>query len=434
VSLINQVLQDLEARRADPPAEVPVPEQVRAVDVAPPRSYRGLTLLLLGLVVVVGAVIFVWAGNSSLGTKLQSFRSDAPAALPTGNNAQAPAQATAAPGTVQEQVQQALLMPVFQLSSELSRLPDSGAPLPVEKKVRVARTETSRAKAAPGASSAQVPASAPRPQKRSDALGATPQPVENSRPAIKASVGEKSFKQETAMPEQKILKQDQATTSSAEPALEEVVIPADIAPGPIEKQSRQLTAFERAENAFRLGVASLRRGRMAEAETQFREAIREDRSHLASQQALVGILIDAGRTEHAEEVLAESLRINLRQPRQAMILARLQLQRGDLDLATQTLESARPYAGTDAVYLSFLGAVLQRAERHEEAVGQYRSALAFMPRNAIWLMGLGISLRALGSDGEALRAFDEAASIGTLAPGLQTYVEQQRLQLARAVN
>jgi len=86
------------------------------------------------------------------------------------------------------------------------------------------------------------------------------------------------------------------------------------------------------------------------------------------------------------------------------------------------------------VYLSFLGAVLQRAERHEEAVTQYRSALAFMPRNAIWLMGLGISLRALGSDGEALQAFDEAASIGTLAPGLQTYVEQQRLQLARAAN
>ena len=133
-------------------------------------------------------------------------------------------------------------------------------------------------------------------------------------------------------------------------------------------------------------------------------------------------------------MLAESLSINPRQPRRAMILARLQLESGDLDLAIETLERARPYAGTDAMYLSFLGAVLQRAGRHEEAVSQYRSALAFMPRNALWLMGLGISLRAVGRDGEAMQAFEDAAAIGSLEPGLQAYVEQQRLQLAQVAN
>ena len=173
---------------------------------------------------------------------------------------------------------------------------------------------------------------------------------------------------------------------------------------------------------------------MSDAEMQFRAAIVEDRSHYAAQQALVGLLIDAGRLADAEEVLAESLSANPRQPKQAMVLARLQVERGDLGMATSTLENTRTYAGTDAVYLSFLAAVLQRAGRHEEAVVQYRYALAYVPRNAIWLMGLGISLRALGSAGEALQAFDEAAATGTLDPGLQAFVDQQRTQLSRAVN
>jgi hypothetical protein len=55
-----------------------------------------------------------------------------------------------------------------------------------------------------------------------------------------------------------------------------------------------------------------------------------------------------------------------------------------------------------------------------------------MPRNAIWLMGLGISLRALDERDGAKDAFRRAGLAGTLAPELQAFVVQQYTQLELA--
>jgi MSHA biogenesis protein MshN len=431
MSLINQVLQDLEARHARQSDDVQVPRQVRAVAVPTRRSRRGVVVMLLGLLGVAVVAFLLWSGNPSLRSKLHALRtgvSDAPSAKMA---AQVPAEEAVASEVVEAQVEAALMIPVFQLSEELSKIPGPSEKSFAAKSAKVTAGATPQTRPASGASGKQVAASGPTSLAgpRSETVAPQKSQAKPDEAGVRAEDAiKKSGSQNDA------LATVASANDSADETLEEVVIPADIAPGPIEKQARQLTAFERAENAFRLGVASLRRGQMADAEAQFRAAISEDRSHDASLQALVGILIDAGRQADAEAVLAESLSVNPRQPKQAMILARLQVERGDLDLAIQTLETTRTYAGTDGVYLSFLGAVFQRAGRHEEAVAQYRNALAFMPRNPIWLMGLGISLRALDRNDEARQAFDEAAAIGTLNPGLQAFVEQQRSQLKRVAN
>ncbi len=431
MSLINRVLQDLEARRAPLPADVPVPEQVRAVTAARPRSYRG-PAVLLGLLVVVGVIAFSMTDNLPFIAKPKSSRPDLLPVQPARVAAQAPAETPDVSGSVQAQVEAALMTPVFQLSEELSIVPE--ARRAAVKTAAIASTASATEKSADVANK-RVAAAAQRPGRQPEANAkAVSKGGEQSDAAHEAAVAAKPARRGTTVSKTGVAAEATAFDTAADEGLEQVVIPADVASGPIEKQARQLTAYERAENLFRLGVASLRRGRMTDAETQFRAAISEDRSHDAAQQALVGILIDAGRIEDAEAVLAESLSANPRQPKPAMILARLQVERGDLDMAIQTLESTKIYSGTDPVYLSFLAAVLQRADRHQEAVDQYRSALAFAPRNAIWLMGLGISLRALGNRGEALQVFDEAAAIGTLEPGLQAFVDQQRTQLGRAIN
>ena len=144
-----------------------------------------------------------------------------------------------------------------------------------------------------------------------------------------------------------------------------------------------------------------------------------------------GVDVDAGEPdggageEDAGPTLDETL---------AMVLARLQVERGDLDAAVTTLDGVSSYMGTNANFLSFMAAVLQRAQRHEEAVVQYRNALALMPKNPVWLMGLGISLRELGESKQAQQAFASAASIGTLNPDLQAFVERQQRELQNTVN
>jgi MSHA biogenesis protein MshN len=141
------------------------------------------------------------------------------------------------------------------------------------------------------------------------------------------------------------------------------------------------------------------------------------------------LLIDLKRFDDTEEVLRETLEVNPKQPKHAMLLARLELERGDASGAVKTLESVKPYAGADAEYLAFLAAAYQREARHQEALDMYRSALGVAPGNAVWMMGAGISLQALQQPEQAREAYRAAADSRTLTPELQAFVDSRLREL-----
>ena len=125
----------------------------------------------------------------------------------------------------------------------------------------------------------------------------------------------------------------------------------------------------------------------------------------------------------------EGLSVDAAQPSLAMILARLQLERGELTPAIETMERTLPYAVDHADYQAFFAALLQRAERHKEAVEHYFLALQKAPQNGVWWMGAGISLQADRRKAEAQEAFKRAKASNTLSPQLQEYVDAQLAQL-----
>jgi MSHA biogenesis protein MshN len=59
----------------------------------------------------------------------------------------------------------------------------------------------------------------------------------------------------------------------------------------------------------------------------------------------------------------------------------------------------------------------------------YQAALALAPRSGVWLMGLGISLQALGRNSEAQIAFRRARASDMLTGELQAFVDQRLKQL-----
>jgi MSHA biogenesis protein MshN len=127
--------------------------------------------------------------------------------------------------------------------------------------------------------------------------------------------------------------------------------------------------------------------------------------------------------------LQAALAIDARQPALAMLLARLQLERGGP--AIDTLMRTLPYAAGNGEYHAFLAGVLQREGRVHEAAEHYQSALKRSPGNGVWWMGLGIALQADKRDAEAVAAFARAQASGTLSPELQAFVERRLGQLGR---
>ena len=194
-------------------------------------------------------------------------------------------------------------------------------------------------------------------------------------------------------------------------------------------QGRSETALQRADNGYRRALASLQDGRVAEAIAGLQAALRANPKHDAARQTLVGLLIENRRNDEAVAELQQALALDARQPALAMLLARLQIERGGSGI--ETLLRTLPYAAGNGEYHGFLAGALQRQGRHREAAEQYQAALRSAPNNAVWWMGLGISLQAEKRNAEAAEAFRRAKAAGTLSPELQGFVERRLQQVAR---
>jgi MSHA biogenesis protein MshN len=194
-------------------------------------------------------------------------------------------------------------------------------------------------------------------------------------------------------------------------------------------QGRDETPAQRAEAAYHRALSSLQEGYVNEAIGALDQALQANPRHDAARQTLVGLLIENKRVDEAMRQLQLGLTLDPRQPAMAMLLARLQIERGGTGI--ETLMRTLPYAGPNSDYHAFLAGALQRQQRHREAAEQYQAALQGAPQNGVWWMGLGISLQAEKRDGEAVDAFRKSRATGTLNAELLSFVERKIQQLGR---
>jgi MSHA biogenesis protein MshN len=218
-------------------------------------------------------------------------------------------------------------------------------------------------------------------------------------------------------------KSKQATDRTADDA---DVMPAENSP---DLELKKVSPQQRAENEFRKANLALQEGRTNDALAGYESALLIDSSYKDARKAWVAVLISLKRNEDAERVLQKGLKRDPRDASFAMLMARLQVERGAMPLALETLQKTLPYAEDQADYQAFLAALLQRQNLQEEAVAHYQVALKLAPNNGIWLMGLGISLQALKRNDDARNAYQRALASNSLSAQLQAFVQNKLKEL-----
>jgi MSHA biogenesis protein MshN len=191
------------------------------------------------------------------------------------------------------------------------------------------------------------------------------------------------------------------------------------------KPMKQVSAAQQADAEFRRAAGLMQQGRIADAIAGYETALHLDAGHDAARQALVALLLEGKRNAEAEKVLLDGLNKNPANSGHTILLARLQVERGALDQASATLEKSLPFSGTQPDYRAFLAALLQRQNRHDEAIKNYQIVVQAAPNSGVWLMGYGISLQAVQRNGEAKDVFQRALDTKTLNPELQAFVQQK---------
>lgn len=194
---------------------------------------------------------------------------------------------------------------------------------------------------------------------------------------------------------------------------------------PVSKVVKLSDPRQLAEDAFRNASQLARSGQTKEAVDGYRLALSVDPSYVPAREALAVALLGRGQNAEAEQVLQEGLALDQRQVRFAMMAARLQVERDALPAGLATLEKSLPYADQLPEYHAFIAALLQRQDRHKEAIMHYQVALQRSPDSGVWLMGLAISLQALGRKGDAQDAYARAVATNGLSPELHAFVMRQ---------
>ncbi|TCS39086.1 MSHA biogenesis protein MshN [Paucimonas lemoignei] len=409
MSLINQMLQDLDARGNQAALGGVLQGQVRAV---PQR--RGLNLNpAWGAAIVSAALLFAGGAWAWLH------------------------HAAAVPDTAKEiSTPPAPLMPALSLKiDDVLGAQEDGLPLSPEQQMPSVET----VRLSPVEHAAVLPSSATpasqsvASQAASPALalvsnqGAAPAsaPAARATGAPQLSAEEPQQKAVRARPDEMA-----SSTASAKEAPQAkpgsasaLITPAD-APV-IAKQIKELTPRQLAENEYRKASGLIQQGRAAEAINLLEQALHLDGRHAESRQTLAALLIQARRQDEAMQILREGLQLDASQTGLAMILARLQLERSELKPAIETLQRSQAFAAERADYLAFLAALLQRDGRHKDAIDYYAQALRRSPGNAVWWMGQGISLQAENRIPEAIDAFRRAKVANGLSAELKAFVEER---------
>ncbi len=202
----------------------------------------------------------------------------------------------------------------------------------------------------------------------------------------------------------------------------------------INMRIRPLDNEQRAQQALRRGVGLLGQGGQAEAELALREAVRLDPRSPRARETLAALYFNSGRLTEAQTLLADGVRLSPRAVGLAQFYARLLAEQGELATALTVLQRASPPLTENADYHALLAALYQRAGRHQPAVWVYRQLLAQRGTQATWWMGLGISLEALDDSASALEAYLKAHQLGAgLSPQVLDYLGSRIRVLASRV-
>ncbi|OGV77733.1 MAG: hypothetical protein A3I83_04770 [Methylotenera sp. RIFCSPLOWO2_02_FULL_45_14] len=238
-----------------------------------------------------------------------------------------------------------------------------------------------------------------------------------------------------------IVKQDEAISANKTSTETSPVI-AHTATKPLGKTSannlaivKQIRPDQQSDNYYRQALTYLQQGRVSEAQANLTQALEADPKNHDARQTLASLFLENKRNDDARTILADGLGIAPEQTDFRMALARLQVEAHDNAGALITLEQGVVYAKNNADFHSFIATMLQRAERHEEAISHYMSSLSIgnaSPGNTTTtstLIGLGISLQAVGKFDDAKLAFTRVQSMSALNPELSLFVDQRLKQI-----
>lgn len=194
----------------------------------------------------------------------------------------------------------------------------------------------------------------------------------------------------------------------------------------LKKKTVAKTPEQRAEALYQAALHQLQTNDLAAAENSLLQALLLQPKQLAARLQLVDLLQQSGRAEESEQLLLQGLKQEPQQPQLRKYYARRLLDKGTPQQALAILQSAPlPAIEADQEYFALLAALQRDNGQYRAAAATYRGLLNLRPQQALWWLGLAITLDQSGEQSQARDAYRQARALPGLRSDLRSYAEQR---------
>jgi len=473
VSLINQMLRDLDARESQRPqlSAVDSPAPVVARETIKPKSKRGLVLLIIIAFALVGWFGFpqthAWIDKVvNVGTGIiQAIMAKVPAVAEQKTVENPPVEIpvkqqelTVTVDTSETRTSKST-EPVVETSSTTtpiaekisSRAPVITAPVETAKKpvktvlpkleapaveTVVALNDSQGAGAALvvtpetlAKSNSQLPEAVKASPVRPANVPVKKQVVEAGKPA--AIAGLKEPKQTVQAPVLAKVKANSKRSDKTSVVSKQKVPNRPVKPTIKVKEPVKLTPSELADKYYRRANAARTAGRYEQSERHLVSALEIDSGHGSARKLLAKLLMNNGSLDEARNVISQGLQLAPADPGLIALEARIVMHQGGLEQAQELLENGLIRQGDNLELLALLGVLYQQDNDFQGALKVYQKLVSLQSGEGRNWAGLAISYDAINSGQKALQAYRQAVSLGGLPSEILSYTQTRITALER---
>jgi MSHA biogenesis protein MshN len=215
------------------------------------------------------------------------------------------------------------------------------------------------------------------------------------------------------------LPESPVATPNPAPAVSSAVSPVLIRTQPVAETGEQL---------YQRGLQQVLQGNLRAARDNLSAALRINSELLVARLELIGVLQQLGDEQHTLAVIEDGLKLHPAQPELRKLIAHFLLSLQQYQAALTRLEADPvPAVAADPDYHALRAAIYQELGEYSRSAQLYARLLEQRPRESLWWLGLAIALEQQGLATGARDAYRTALDVSGLRPDLERFVHE-RLQ------
>ncbi len=206
--------------------------------------------------------------------------------------------------------------------------------------------------------------------------------------------------------------------------------PAQQNPEPGSRIGKVAVKAETSQHAYLVGMQQLARGEVSAAKDSFSRALLQRPDFVDARIQLIGVLQQQQQYREAEAVVEQGLRVSPGEPVLRKLMARQLMSSQSYTKGIELLtRSPLPEMTRDQEYYALLAVMYHDAAEYQRALDIYQGLVKVRPENATWWFGLAICADQVLDIPLAQRAYQSALQLPSLRADLQVYARQRLEQL-----